>query len=59
MADEQQRTALGRMGDVEELTARIGVGGIQAQAPDWWPLAFDPATPRILRAVEDGLGRLL
>ncbi|WP_030678961.1 hypothetical protein [Streptomyces sp. NRRL B-1347] len=59
MADEQQTTALGWMGDVEELTARIGAGGIQAQAPDWWPLTFDPATPRILRTVEEGLEGLL
>ncbi|MEW2530311.1 hypothetical protein [Streptomyces sp. NPDC047071] len=59
MADEQRSNAVGRAGDVEELTALIRVGGFRKQVPDWWPRVFDPPTPRILRAVEDGLGRLL
>lgn len=59
MADERRNTALGRTGDVEDLAALMRAGGFRWQAPDWWPRVFDPPAPRILRAVEDGLGRLL
>ncbi|GGV15128.1 hypothetical protein GCM10010245_26230 [Streptomyces spectabilis] len=47
-------------GDVDELTALIGAGGVWGQGPPWFHRGpCTEPTPNILKAAERGLRRLL